>query len=156
MLAVALAFAVIVISYLMLSRELGYSDLAGDPAYALRMPGSEDLGSGGGDTNNFLGRNDFAFATRTFGVEVAPQEVFAYYDRELARLGWQSYPSRVSSSLHLQDRWYCRSGAVIDLATIDQTRSSLPAHKTIFDVALLATPPGEACPPRSSPLPTIP
>jgi hypothetical protein len=143
----ALAAAAIFGAYLMLTRELGYEDLRGDAAYALQLPGSEELSHGGGDTNHLLGRNDFAFAVRTFGADVSTSDVFAYYDRELSRLGWRQYPSRVSSSTHLEDRWYCRSGAVIDLATIDQSRTSYPKRSTIFQVALLASTNGAPCPP---------
>lgn len=62
-------------------------DLEADPAFALRMPGADELARVGGDRELTIDGPQTPFAGHIFGTTATSAEVYAFYERELARLG---------------------------------------------------------------------
>ncbi len=138
-------------------------DLEADPAYLLRMPGADELARVGGDRELTLDGPQTPFAGHIFGTTATSAEVYAFYERELARLGWKREPYVLGrSSVELENREYCTPKALFRLAIKDKDRAFQPAfyrgqtYTTVFDARLEGIEPGPPCPiPPLSPPPSI-
>jgi hypothetical protein len=102
-----------------------------------------------------------AFAGHIFGTRRASADVYAFYDRELASLGWHiDRPPYAMSTVELANKLYCKSRASLRLAIEDKARAYQPslyqgkAYATVFDARLIAVDPSQACP--KPPLPAAP
>lgn len=139
-----------------------HADLVADPAFALRPPDSDQLLEVGDNAFQGIDGGYAAFAGHVFGTTMSSAEVYAWYERELARLGWRIQPPPYSrGSAEIENRLYCRPGASFRLAIDDKTRAFQPAlykgkdYTTVFDATLIAADPRSACPrPPLTPFPT--
>ncbi len=138
-------------------------DLQNDPAFALRLPDSDVLLEVGSEAQEGIDGSTPAFAGHVFGTSATSTDVYAFYERELGRLGWhvQTPPYGIGST-ELENRLYCRSGASFRLAIDDNERAFQPSlykgrsYTTVFDATLLSSDPAAACPrPTLTPVPTI-
>ena len=66
---------------------LALADLRADPALALRMPEAEELAEVGGEDTVGIDGSRPAFAGHIYGTAATSAEVYAFYERELGRLG---------------------------------------------------------------------
>ena|SRR5687768_1790897 len=139
------------------------ADLEADAAFALQMPGADDLGYFGGDRRFKLGGSfeDPPFAGHRYGTGAAKAEVYSYYEVELARLGWLRVgPHYFGSSTDLEGRLYCKKGRDFRVAIKDKVRASHlyvgRTYTTIFETSLFPNDPNSPCPrsPRPAPTPT--
>lgn len=133
------------------------SDLAKDPAVALRMPGADQLGHVAGDRMKTLDGEQQAFEGYIFGTAASIVDVFDFYGRELARLAWKPNGSMVGASgVELDLRWWCTSKVAFRLGIKDKARAFQPAfyrgkdYATVFDARLLPYG-GATCPYPSPP-----
>lgn len=144
--------------------KLSYADLKADPAFALRMPGADELGEVGGPARTGIDGSTPTFAGHIFGTLATRAEVYAYYERELARLAWRPQtPPFAMSSAEIENREYCKPKESFRLAIKDKDRAFQPAfyrghdYVTVFDATLIADDPQSPCPlPPLSPPPTPP
>jgi hypothetical protein len=144
-------------------RTLTYADLKADPAFALRMADSDVLLETGSEAERGIDGSTEAFAGHVFGTSATSAEVYTFYERELARLGWRPERGPYSrSGVELENRDYCKSGATFRLAIKDKNRAFQPSlykgkdYVTVFDAALLGTDPRQQCPlPPITPFPSI-
>lgn len=157
--AVAAIFAVGSFLWVRSMSPLRYSDLRNDPAFALRMDGADELAEVGGEARTGVDGSTPTFAGHIFGTTAASAQVYAYYERELTRLGWHAQPPPFAmSTAEIENRLYCTDKASFRLAIEDRDRAFQPAfyrgrtYATVFDATLIAVGPGQPCPRR--PLPT--
>jgi len=138
------------------SGELERSDLVKDPAVALRMPGADQLGHVGGERIKTLDGEQPPFVGYIFGTAASTEEVFAFYARELARLGWKPNGGAGRSTVELDLRWWCTSKVAFRLGIEDKARAYQPGfykgkdYATVFDARLIAYGAITTCP-RPSP-----
>jgi hypothetical protein len=135
------------------------ADLEADAAFALHMPGADDLGYFGGDRRFKLGGSfeDPPFAGHTYGTGAARAEVYSYFEVELTRLGWlRESPFYIGSSTDLEGRLYCKKGLGFRLAIKDKDRAFEAAfyrgrtYTTVFQSSLHPNDPKAPCPRPSS------
>ena len=150
---------VALVIWLMPPKTPDHADLVADPAFALRPPDSDQLLEVGDDAFHGIDGSYDAFAGHVFGTTMSSADVYAWYERELARLGWRTEPPPYArSTTEIENRLYCRSGATFRLAIEDKTRAFQPAlykgkdYTTVFDATLMAADPRSACP--RAPLPS--
>ena len=144
------------------NKPLELADLQADPAFAVRMPGADELAEVGGERRSTLDGAQSPFAGHIFGTLASSAEVYAFYERELARLGWQpETPPFSRSSAELENRLYCTRRATFRLAIKDKDRAFEPAfyqgrvYATVFDARLIGESRSSTCPsPPLSPPPT--
>ena len=161
--AVGALVVIAVASYWIRSNtERSYADLKSDTAFALRMPGADELGEVGANASLGLEGGHAAFAGHIFGTTAASAEVYAFYDRELARLDWRvDTPPYSRSTVELANKLYCKPRTSFRLAIEDRDRAFQPSfykgksYVTVFDATLLAVSPGQPCP-RPPLVPTTP
>lgn len=117
------------------------------------MDGADELAEVGGEARIGIDGSTPTFAGHTFGTTATSAEVYAYYERELARLGWRAeLPPFSRSSVELENRLYCTGKASFRLAIKDRDRAFQPAfyrgrtYVTVFDATLIAVNPGQPCP----------
>ncbi len=139
---------------------LSYTDLKSDPAYALRMPAADELARVGGDARTGIDGSTPAFAGHIFGTMATSADVYAYYESELARLGWHTQPPPFSMSTdELENRLYCKPKASFRLAIKNKDTAFQPAfyrgraYVTVFDATLITADPESPCP-RQAPSPS--
>ena len=167
-LRLALAAAVsagVVVGFALWSGANAWLDLAvlqADPAFALRMPGSDELAEVGTEQEFGIEGRTSAFAGHISGTVATSADVYAFYERELARLGWRpDTPPFSSSSVELENRLYCKTKASFRLAIKDKNRAFQPAfyrgnsYTTVFDARLIAVDPKTACPRPGIPFTTF-
>lgn len=149
-----------VISACAQSGELERSGLVKDPAVALRMPGADQLGHVGGERIKTLDGEQEPFEGYIFGTAASTEEVFAFYEQELGRLGWKPNGSAGMSTVELDVRWWCSPKISFRLGIEDKARAYQPgfykgkSYTTVFDARLL--PYGGTTCPRPSPPPYKP
>lgn len=146
----------IVIVSISLACSPGSPDLAalqGEPAAALRMTGTVELGHFYGDRESTIEGAVYATDHRVFGVSETDDSVRAFYDRELQRLGWQ--PDRLATamdSVELAAWGWCKGAMVFRIGIQDQPRAFRPefykgqTFRTVFDAGLIGRDPSAGCP----------
>jgi hypothetical protein len=165
---VALAFvpgfivAAVVMLWPRASTPFERSDLEADAAFALHMPGADELSRVGGDRLFTLEGEQVPFAGHIYGTTATGTDVYTFYESELARLGWRKqalpYPR---SSAELENRLYCKAGTEFRLAIKNKEtafRSEFyrgRVYTAVFDARLIAVDPSSPCPlPPLTPRPT--
>lgn len=154
---IALLLALVILGaaayWVQANTERGYDDLRADPAYALRMPGADELSQVGAGASSGIEGGSPAFAGQIFGTMATSDEVYAFYDRELGRLGWRiDTPPYASSTVELANKLYCKSKTSFRLAIKDKDRAFQPSfykgrvYVTVFDARLRAVSPSQQCP----------
>lgn len=140
------------------------ADLQADPAFALRMPGAGELAEVGAEHAVGIEGRTPTFAGHIFGTLTTSADVYAFYERELGRLGWRlDTPPFASSTAELENRLYCNSKRSFRLAIKNKATAFEPAfyrgrsYTTVFDARLIATDPKTSCPrpglgPRATPI----
>lgn len=129
------------------------SALQQDPASKLRMSGAVELLHFGGDNQMTPDGPLDAWDGYIFGVPADAADVFAFYERELARLGWSVDPLRLSRlSTETEAKAWCRSLLTFHIGIKDQARAFQPdfyggqTFRTVFEAGITARPPGTTCP----------
>ena len=134
-------------------------DLEADPASQLRMPGADLLGGPGGKDRTLTPDGpSMAFYWALFGTQAPKEDVRAFYERELAKLGWTRHNGGVnlsSTDLAPINGW-CKPRVTFRLAIKDpDPRVNVPRldstgqpYPTVFDAGLVALNPDEKCPGR--------
>lgn len=127
-------------------------DLQADTAAAIRLAGADELAHLSRDRENIVDGPTSAFDARIFGAQVGEDQVIAFYQGELRKLGWTSDNSVVTrSTTDLRVRGWCRSDLTFRLAIKDQAVAFDRAfykgktYVTVFDAGLVAALPGERC-----------
>lgn len=131
------------------------SALQRDPASQLRMAGAVELLHFGGDNQMTLDGPIDAWDGYIFGLAVDPADVFAFYERELAKLGWSVDPLRLTRlSTETQAKVWCKSSLAFRVGIEDQARAFRPdfyrgqTFRTVYEARITARPPGTTCPAR--------
>ncbi|OGO73525.1 MAG: hypothetical protein A3G84_07310 [Chloroflexi bacterium RIFCSPLOWO2_12_FULL_71_12] len=134
--------------------EPDLAELQADPGYALVMPGADLLATVGDRRISTITGPQPAFAGHIFGTFASSDEVYAWYEAELSRLGWSKDRAFGRSTVELENREYCRpgSGARFRLAIKDKDRAFREElykgrdYVTVFDARLMAVPMNAPCP----------
>src|SRR6266508_2426572 len=93
------------------------ADLEADPSFSLRMQGADELALVGSDRLFTFEGERPPFAGHIYGTMATSADVYAFYERELARLGWQlEAPPFLRSSAELENRVYCKRKVEFRLA----------------------------------------
>jgi len=143
------------------------ADLEADPSFSLRMQGADELALVGSDRLFTFEGERPPFAGHIYGTMATSADVYAFYERELARLGWQlEAPPFPRSSAELENRVYCKRKVEFRLAIKDKDSAFRAefyrgrTYTTVFDASLLAIDPAIPCPmprftPRAQPLNSV-
>jgi hypothetical protein len=130
-----------------------HADLLADPAFALRLPASDQLLEVGSDASSGIDGSVAAFAGHIFGAAATSADVYVFYERELARLGWLVEPPPYARATTETDiRLYCKVGVIFRLAIDDKAKAFAPSvykgkdYVTVFDATLVANDPSFPCP----------
>jgi len=166
-LRLALAAAVsagVVVGFALWSGANAWLDLAvlqADPAFALRMPGSDELAEVGTEQEFGIEGRTSAFAGHISGTVATSADVYAFFDRELGRLGWRlDTPPFSRSTAEIENRLYCKRKASFRLAIKDSSAFQAAFYRgksytTVFDARLIAVDPKTACPRPGIPFTTF-
>jgi hypothetical protein len=138
------------------------ADLEADATFDVQMPGADELARVGGDRRFTLDGEQVPFAGHIYGTTATSADVYAFYESELARLGWHKqalpYPR---SSAEIENRLYCKTGAEFRLAIKNKETAFRPefyrgrVYTAVFDARLIAVDPRSPCPlPPLTPRPT--
>jgi hypothetical protein len=139
------------------------ADLESDAAFALHMPGADELARVGGDRIFTFEGEQNPFAGHIYGTTATSADVYSYYESELERLGWlKQSPPYPRSSAELENRLYCKTGLGFRLAIKNKDTAFQAAfyrgrdYTTVFDARLHPHDPKSPCPlpprpPRVSP-----
>jgi hypothetical protein len=131
------------------------ADLEADPAFALQMPGADELAHVGGDRRFEFGGafEQQPFAGHIYGATATSADVYSYYESELERLGWlKQSPPYPRSSAELENRLYCKTGLGFRLAIKNKDTAFQAAfyrgreYTTVFDARLHPNDPKSPCP----------
>jgi hypothetical protein len=135
------------------SAQLERADLEADPAFALRLSQADELARVGADRTITLEGEQPPFAGHIYGTSGTSAEVYAFYEVELARLGWRPQrPPYPRSTAELESRLYCKSRVEFRLAIKDKETAFRPefyqghVYTTVFDARLRAIDPNASCP----------
>jgi len=159
---VALVFVGVAMFWPRASAPLERADLEAEAAFAVQMPGADELARVGGDRRFTLEGEQNPFAGHIYGTTATSADVYAFYETELARLGWRKQlPPYPRSTAELENRIYCKIGAEFRLAIKNQDTAFQAGfyrgrtYTTVFDATVLSGDPRSPCPllPRS-PRPT--
>ncbi len=130
-------------------------DLAQDPAAALQMPDADLLMGGGPVERRYaLAKPLPATVVGIYGTQATPEEVRAWYDRELRAVGYTYIPNGAIHSTGETAVWLWCKGTVGDLRLgiknpAVRTNPDLNggrAYRTVFDATLIGLLPSEPCP----------
>ena len=127
-------------------------ELVSDPAWKLRMPGTEELAHFSDERRMTLDGPVDAYDGFAFGTQASDLEVFAFYDQELRRLGWRREPLVSPSTVELRIWGWCKPRILFRLATKDQPRAFRPefyrgrSYVTVFDARLRGRDTSFPCP----------
>lgn len=132
--------------------SLERSELVADPASRLRLPGADELAHFASEREFTVEGPAFSFDSYLFGTAATTDEVFAFYERELKRLGWTADDFAVSSSTtDLRVRGWCKPRMAFRVAEKDQdvafnrSISRGKTYTTVFDAGLVAREAGRRC-----------
>jgi hypothetical protein len=136
LLAVALAIAVVGCGP---TNTPDYDQLRADPAFAIQMPGAEAIGEGGARRVYTFEGQQPAFVWRTYGSDANASEVYAYYTREVERLGWIYTGSNGRATTELDVRFWHKLYGFIRIAIQDQRKlgPGSGSYPTRFDVSIV-------------------
>jgi hypothetical protein len=120
---------------------LDYDQLRADPAYAIRMPGAGAIGEAGGRRAFTLAGEQPAFATRVYWTDASASDVYAYYAREVERLGWVYTGSNGRATTELEVRYWCKPYAEVRIAIEDPSKlgPGSGSYPTRFDVSIIGS-----------------
>ena len=125
--------------------------LESDHAAAILMPGAEELAQFGKERGDTVTGPAFATHAYLFGTQAGDEEVIAFYDRELRRLGWaREDDAVVSGSTDRYVSGWCKPRLTYRLA-MKQERAFEPSvyqgktFRTVFDAGLVAVRAGRTC-----------
>jgi len=119
------------------------------------MDGVTELGHFFGDKESTFEGPQPAHDDRIFGTQVTADEVRAFYDQELQRLGWQ--PDRLAGvlgSVELAAWGWCKGAIAFSIGIEDQPRAFKPefykgqTFRTVFDARMTGRDPSLGCPER--------
>ena len=130
------------------------SVLLAEPAATLRMAGAEELAKVGDERRMTIEGPISAFEGAIFGSQASALEVFAFYDRELRRLGWVQDRFVIRSTVELDAWGWCKPRLLFRLAIKDRERAFEPrfyqgrTYATVFDARIRGRDPDAPCPNR--------
>jgi hypothetical protein len=129
------------------------SDLEADPASRIRMPGADVLTHVADERHTSIEGPQPPFEGFIFGTMSSRDAVYAFYEAELARLGWKREPRVLGrSTVELDLREYCKPKVFFRLAIKDKARAFRPEfyggrdYVTVFDARLVGVDPTGKCP----------
>ena len=150
---VGVAAIVAIIAVSATPKTLTHADLVGDPAFALKPAGADQLLEVGSEAQQGVDGSAPAFAGHIFGTRSTSAEVYAFYERELGNLGWRAEPPPFArTTVEIENRLYCRAGRIFRLAIEDKNRAFQPSfykgvdYVTVFDARLVSDDPHATCP----------
>ncbi len=126
--------------------------LVGDPAWKLRMPGSEELAHFSDERRMTLDGPVDAYDGFAFGTQASDLEVFAFYDGELRRMGWRQERLIYAATTELRVWAWCKPPMLFRVGIEDQERAFRPefyrgrSYVTVFDARLQGWDPDAPCP----------
>ena len=119
--------------------------LEAEEASRLQLPDAEVLRRVGGERFNNITGPQGSFTGAVYGTQATQAEVFAFYQRELTRLGWQvDFPPTPSSGDLPNGRGWCKPRLFFRLVVYDPRRyertgiSDGARFGTVFDARLRA------------------
>lgn len=119
--------------------------LKAEEASRLRLPGAEVLRRVGGERFNNITGPQGSFTGAVYGTQATQAEVFAFYERELTRLGWVAdYKPGVGTGELPNGRGWCKPRMYYRLAIYDPRRYERTGitdgarFGTVFDARLQA------------------
>ncbi len=127
-------------------------DLVADPAWKLRMPGSEELAHFADERRMTIDGPVAPYDGFAFGTQARDLEVFAFYDGELRRMGWQQEYLISAATTELRVWAWCKPRLLFRLGIEDQERAFRPefyrgrSYVTVFDARLQGRDPDAPCP----------
>jgi len=134
---------------------LPQSALQNEPAAKLRYPGATQLGRVSHERETTFDGPLPAVDGFVFGADVGREDLFAYYDRELRRLGWQQDDYGIYETTVETDMWgWCKPRMSFRLAIKDQDRAYDPSfykgrtYRTVFEANLQGRDADVPCPKR--------
>lgn len=95
------------------------STLEAEPASRLAMPDAEVIRNVGGERFDNITGPEPSFTGAYYGVRQPSDRVFAFYDRELLRLGWLRDLDPIPASGESATRGWCRTDMRFRLAIVD-------------------------------------
>jgi hypothetical protein len=128
------------------------------PLAILRAEAAAELAAPGSTLIRQVGAEGFmnvtgwqaAFYGHVFGAQESNDEVFAFYDRELARLGWKADMKPILSSGELRGWGWCKATLYFRLAIFDPQQYARVGitdgekYRTVYDARLQGT--ADRCP----------
>jgi hypothetical protein len=116
-----------------------YDQLRADPAFAIQMPGAEVIGEAGTRRAFTFEGQQPAFASRTYRTDESASDVYAYYTREVERLGWIYTGSNGRATTELDVRFWHKPYGFIRIAIQDQGKLGPGSgwYPTRFDVSIV-------------------
>jgi hypothetical protein len=152
---VALAVMLVLGSCTQYFGAMDLHDLQADPASQLRMPDAAQLAHFAKDRSLTPDGPSNAFEAYLFGTKAPTEQVIAFYERELAKMGWTRYNRGVNTSTtELRADGWCKPRVTFRVA-IKDPRANAPRldstgqpYPTVFDAGLMAVDPDEKCPGR--------
>lgn len=134
---------------------LPQSALQSESAAKLRYPGATQLGRVSSDRGMTFDGPLPAVDGFVFGADVDREGLFAYYDRELRRLGWQQDGYGIYETTVETDAWgWCKPRLTFRLAIKDQSRAydasfyKGQTYRTVFEANLQGRDADVLCPKR--------
>lgn len=132
-----------------------------ETAAQLRFPDAVELAHVGAERVTTFEGAQSAFDGYILGTDANSEAVFAFYERELERLGWQrDRIVGIKSSAEIEAWGWCRGRADFRLAIKDQAKAFHPeflggrTFRTVFDARLVSRRLSTPCPYVPSPFPT--
>lgn len=128
------------------------SELASEPAAALRFPEAEELAHVANEARSTIEGPFAAFDGRIYGSQATQEDIFAFYERELANLGWQRDEFAVFTSSGELDSWgWCKPSMIFRLAIKKPGNFREEFYRgkefvTVFEGVLIGREAEKACP----------
>lgn len=119
--------------------------LKAEEASTLAMPGAERLRPVSGERFMNITGPEPSFVGAVYGIPGTQADTFAFYDRELLRLGWQRARDPIPASGEKVTRGWCKPQMYFRLAIYDPERYARTGIEggerfaTVFDASIVAT-----------------
>lgn len=117
--------------------------LQAEPAAGLAPPGAALIRRVSGERFMNITGPEAAFFGHVYGVQLSIEEVFAFHDRELAKLGWTPDINPILSSGELRAWGWCESGrldfrlAIFDPKQYDRVGvTDGTQYQTVYDARI--------------------
>ncbi len=122
--------------------------LKADPAVDLLMPGATLLGKGGHEGFMNITGWQAAFYGGRYGTQESADAVFAFYARELPRLGWTATHKPILSTVELHGWGWCKPWLSYDLTVLDPKEYPPEGqqYRTLYQTRLQGSWVKETCP----------